>query len=300
MRLRTYFGLAPLGKQFALAITLLGLFSIGTATATEPEAVNEKPKPKSQAGLFYRAGNVKAGIRTFGPGDLIVRQPTLWGLSAKLTMPATIKLDSESLFVPDGVVLPAVKIIGLPNATGETIAFCTEAKKADKLLTTSAFGIFGAKIADSLTDGQKCLLDSDGDGNADQGFLLNDGKREDRLPRPISPVPLNIAELREPGLGYAVIIQLVKSKKPTFEIDILHDGNFKQFHTIDTTLGSFSKRISISKKVSLPQDLNVFGTKFRVQAFNAETGEVTLEFAEADEARLMPVPTETKVTYTYW
>lgn len=299
MRFRTYFGLAPLSKQITLAITLLGLFSIGTATATEPEAVNEKPKPKSQAGLFYRAGNVKAGIRTFGPGDIIVKQPTLWGLSAKLTIPATINLDGEALFIPDGAVLPAVTIVGIPNATGEIIAFCTQAEKADKVLTTSVFGVLGAKIADSLSDGQKCLLDSDGDGKADQGFLLNDGKRQDRLPQPISPVPLNIAELREAGFDYAVTIELVKSKKPTFQINILHDGKFKQFNTINTALGSYSKSSSIPKKSPLPQELNVFGTKFRVLAFNAETREATLEFAEADEAFLMPVPTDTKITYTY-
>lgn len=285
------------------ALFLLTYSSALTAQTQEDTATNsakpEKPSIVGQFGLFYKPNDVEAGVKIFKPGDNVFQQPAYWSDSAKVSEFVKIKTSKGEASIPDGMILPAVAITGLPGTSEIAIVYCTPPKKMDAETSTRMFGVLGRKIADSLSDGQKCLYDKDGDGSAELGFLLNDGTAEDRVPQPITPIALNVMKFRKAGLDYWVSLKLDKAKRPTFSLDMMQNGKKAKFYQITVGEQRYPRTKSVDKNSVLPIDFSNYGAKFRIISHDPKSGETKIEFSGQDKDQWMMVPTETEITVRF-
>jgi hypothetical protein len=271
-------------------------------TAKAEDAVSKKPKKSDQIGLFYQPNNADAGTGVFRPGNVVISRPALWGLSAQPTSRAIVKTSAGDIAIETGTIMPATLVSGMPGSASDTLVYCTVSEAPERVVATGLLGMLSSKILDSLTDGQKCLMDKDDDGRADHAFLLNAGSREDRLPRAIEPQELNVAELREAGAGDLVSITLTKSKNIEFVIDIEHRGESMKF---DSIIGpknkvKYTKRVSVGKNQTFPINFSVYGAKFQILAFDPQTRSATIEFGGQNRDDLIEVPTKTVVRVRYY
>lgn len=292
----------PMKTQLSVS-TLVILHAIlwpSALVAADGEA--SKPKRTDQIGLYYKPNDTDAVERIFKPGDAVVSRPALWALSAQLDAKLVLPTSEGNVEIEAGTVMPATLVAGLPGSDGETLVFCTVSKAADKVVTTRLLGVLGSKIVDSLSDGQKCLIDSDKDGKAEKAFLLNVGNADDRLPKAIDTVALNVSEFREAGVGNHVSIRLTKSKHIEFIIDIQQQGKSMKFDAITVPEGSFSKRKTVGKNPQFPIEFQYYGAKFTITDFDPETRSATIRFNGQNRDDLVVVPTHTivRVRYSYY
>ena len=226
------------------------------------------PKVLEQATLYYQPNKMGAGVKTVRRGENIIVRPTVWDLSAKVGSSVSIKTSEGMVVIPEGTILPAVKIYNLSGYSGVATAFCTVERKSVPDRQPSPWGNLLAKIEHSMEDGRKCLLDSDGDGLAELGFLLDDGQPSDRLPSSITPVALNVAEMRERESGNSVEISVVRIKRPGFFISISEQGKGRLFEKIYTDRGVDMRWQDAPRDAALPLDMDVYGARIRILESN--------------------------------
>lgn len=251
------------------------------------------PKVVSETGLFYQPNRMGAGIRVIRFSDNVVDRPTVWGLSAKLDADAVLTTSEGADKIPAGSILPEVKFMGIGGALGEVTGFCTPVRKnvADSV-RGGLFASLQLKIQRSLEDGRKCVVDLDGDGLAEMGFLLDDGNDRDRVPHKINPVQLNIAKMREREPGNRVVISVYRTKKPAFSVHIFEQDKQRVFGTINSDGISEESVQAVPKGAQFPVDMVVFGAKLRVISSNAKERTVTVETFENQEYRSVPLHLE--------
>lgn len=279
----------------SFALILTGAVSVpGSASATD------KPKADRDAGRFYFPNRDEAGTRTVKSGEEIIRRPVVYSLSAKIAQTVRLRTSEGPAEILAGTVLPAVRIVNLPGQQGDVLAYCTPVVKANPALARGMFGVLGAKLIKSATDGRKCLFDRDGDGIADHAFLIDDGTAEDRAPQPIPPIALDIAENQPAGAGDYVSIRLRKASRPSFVIDIFENGKALTFDTITSDGISQTKRPTVEKDAALPIDYEIYGAKFQILGFDKKDGSMTIQWS-ADHRELMrSVPSEIVFVYRYY
>jgi hypothetical protein len=272
---------ARLLSMLTCVICLTGALSSVAADEVEPRVV-------SQSKLFYQPNRMGAGVKVVHSGDDVVVRPTAWALSAKLDVDAILSTSEGQVRIPAGAILPSVTFSGI-SGSAEVSGFCTAERKsvADKS-TGSIWASLQTKLIRSLEDGRKCIVDTDGDGQADVGFLLNDGSKEDRIPKSIRSVNLNVAKLRERNEGSSITIKLVRVSRPTFAIYIYDEGKQKQFSNLQST-GVFEESWQEAPKgAQFPVDMVVFGAKLKLIASDKKAKTVTIEMIENDEYREVP------------
>ena len=259
-----------------------------------------KPKIHARVGMFYFPNAEERGTKTFRPNEAILHRPTVWGLSAKIDRTVTLATSDGPASIEAGTVLPAVEISGLPGTSTKVIAFCTVVQKQLSRFGASQFGVLGAKIFRSLTDGRKCLYDKDDDGIAETGFLIDDGTREDRTPQGIEPEDLNITEFREAGFGNHVVFELQKGSTPSFRINIVVNNKKLDFDKIVDRTSAENRFQKIPKKGALPLDHVMFGAHFTILSHDKRTGETTIDWPSGYESEMVSVPTEVTFVYTFY
>lgn len=277
---------------------LLGLHSQGHAQS-EPTRVSAKPKIVNEVGLFYKPNDVATGVREYKPGDLVLSQPTRWAVSAKIQEQVILGSGANAVVIARNSVLPLILVSNLPDAEGEQPVFCTVAGYHKTQNKTGALAALINNAANSLQDGQKCLWDKDGDGNAELGFLLNVGAREDRAPRPIPPVALNVEEFRAAGEGERVVIKLENGKRPKFSIDIIQQGKSIQFDTITALGRTYSRVTSLHKDSQYPTEMDIFGANVRILSYDKTSRLAKIELGLIEREKLVVVPTLTVIEVRY-
>ena len=260
------------------------------AAAHAPALAADKPRLDGETRRFYFPNAVEAEEKVARPGEVILRRPVVWAWSAQIDASVELRTTAGSVTIDGGTVLPVVKISGLPGETEEVLAYCTAAPRFKPKTMGFMFGTLGAKAIRSMSDGRKCLYDKDGDGAAEFGFLLDEGKAEDRAPQPIAPVPLNIRENREVGTGDYVSITLRQASRPAFKVDVFENGNH-------VSVGS--QRVDLAKDTALPSETEVFGARFTIVAHDRKSGAVTLKWSGTDKNARIPVRSETVYVFNY-
>ena len=264
--------------------------------STDAREISHKPKIDAEVGRFYVPNAGQQGVRVVGPGDEILRQPILWGVAAKIGSEVRFATSEGDVSIPAGTVLPAVSISDRQGFRDSSIAYCTNVPSL-KQKGVGLMGILGPALVRSLSDGRKCLVDEDGDGFAERGFLLDDGTLADRTPRAITPVALNVAEMVEVGSGNYVSILVRKGVRPSFHIVIYQNGKRMDFDSISTGKGTVRREQSIDKNAAYPFLYEIYGAQFEIRSFDPRTGNITIAWPTDIIARRMPVPGEIRHRY---
>jgi hypothetical protein len=252
-----------------------------------------------QSGLFYKPNDIEPGTYTFKVDDTVVERPALWGLSAKLDQDLVIPTSKGDITVASGTVMPALTVSGVPGVGENMILFCTVRRGGLKGDTNFGFGAT-RDIWDSTKDGQICVLDNNDDGKTDYGFLINSGSRDDRIPKKIENLSLNIEELRPAGEGYKIKILLWLLKPTLFHLDIYYDGKKIGFNSISADGFYQERNTTLPKNYTFPYDVNIFGTKFRIISYDWEKRTITLDFSEKDRDLLISIPTRTVTSFRFY
>jgi hypothetical protein len=275
-----------------ISALMIALAAASSAVAGES---SEKPRIEAEVGRFYVPNAGPQGERRIEPGDELLRQPIRWGLAAKIDQEVKISTSQGDVSIPAGTVLPAVSVSSLQmGSVGAAIVYCTNVPSL-KQKGVGLMGTFGLALIRSLQDGRKCLADQNGDGVAEQGFLLDDGVAVDRLPRAIGPVELNIDEMVEVGTGDYVSIILRKASRPSFDIVIYQNGKRMNFDSIKTDSGTQPRFQRVGKNAVYPLSYEIYGARFEIQSFDPATGTMTIR-SETSTKRIS-VPGEIRYRY---
>jgi len=212
----------------------------------------------------------------------------MWSVSARPEVDVTLEGTAGPVTIAAGTLLPAVELFGVRGMKGHPTGYCTAERKTIPDETPSPLGGLLFKIERSLEDGRACILDTNADGMADQGFLIDKGSASDRMPRPIKPVALNVASLRERETGNRVTIEVFGSSRPGFLIAIKDQGRSRHFDTINAD-GVIDESIQkVPKGATYPYDMVVYGAKLRILAVDLKARTITIETVINETLRTVP------------
>jgi hypothetical protein len=284
--------------------TFLGLFALSVgypASAAEFELLRSSPQI-----AFPNTG--PRGQFDYKVGDTILTVPLLWARAATLDAPVTIKADTETITLEKNTVLPAA-IIG-PKAGTVVLAFCTPRKAAERKAEKGGLGILlgGGSLWRSMirsaTDKQFCLIDADRDNKAEQSVMINAGSPQARSPVNITPVPLLVGEnvpiSPKDNLSIRFADTVAKGKFPTLELNILQQGETRQFDGFSGSWGSSNRVTTIGdKKTSWPITTKISAADFTVLGLDPITKILRIEWpAQVDEKQVVVVPDGLAVVMT--
>lgn len=244
----------------------------------------------SQSGLFYKPNVNEPGIYVFDIDDAVVKQPALWGLSAQLDSDLSLATSKGSITIPSGTILPALTVSGVPNIDDNKVIFCTVSKEGIENSVNYGFGATRG-IWSSTVDGRICVVDENNDGKTDLGFLINSGKRSDRIPQKVDSINLNVQELRSSGDEFRVEILFWLITPTVFHLKIYNRNRNISFKSLSYDGLIIGKDFFLPKGYTLPYDVSFFGSKFRVLSADRKKKQITVEFGEKDETTLVPIPT---------
>jgi hypothetical protein len=225
-------------------------------------------------------------------GDAILDVPLLWLSAATLRAPVAIAADGEAEFLPAGTVLP---LHVLAEAGGSPVrAYCTPRRAAERAADRGMLrGLLGSGtlwrgLIRGATDRQLCLIDSDGDGGADQSVVVGDGSREARTPRTIPPVPIETADLvrvsDQDRLRIVVTRLGRRNDWADFELEIVQQGHKRVFDTFSGTWGSSSRVTRIPMGPESPGVASIAGADFSILSVDRANRSLRLQWAEGAEA----------------
>lgn len=286
--------MSRIASKFRIACLLMACVFV--IPSTDADEAPYKPKIDAEVGRFYVPNAAQQGTKVVGPDDEVLRQPILWGVAAKIESEVRFSISEGDVSIPAGTILPAVSISDRRTPQGSSIAYCTNVPSL-KRKGAGLMGVLGNALIRSLEDGRKCLVDEDGDGLAEHGFLLDDGNLADRKPRGISPVALNIAEMVEVGPGDYVSILARKGTRPSFQIVIYQNGKQIGFDRITTGREAEARLQSVDKNATYPLPYEIYGARFEIRSFDPRTGYITIAWPQNVVAQKIPVPSEIRYQY---
>lgn len=239
-----------------------------------------------------------AGSRTLARDEVLWTIPLRWLKAAVLEQSIQVAADERRTNLNAGDVLVQTRLQFDDPALADAVSFCVPRRaEANKL----AVALIGDMIARSLSDGQFCIVDRNGDGTAEMSVLINAGSPAARMPVAITPVRYRTDVGVEVGKGdYA---RLVYRGGQKFEFEIYEQGSKKRYDTLTTgtnlgkeTYGSWIRRTKTSDG---SQFFITPGGTLRLQAFDKATGSITIDWDARRRFKLMPVPdaVQTRVRY---
>lgn len=227
------------------------------------------------------------------PGEVIYKAPLGWLFHAKVKAPIQAEVSGVAVSVePDEILRRAMVWKGgdLARFDRQTAVYCQRAKGN---VVQSALSALTLGITDLATrvskEAQFCLMDADGDGRFDHGFLEGLKNAEDRLTVPIDPVEFEAYSIDDDaGIDEGDYIQVrLAPKAGLFGRSILTEvflGGVQQTFT-----GVYWYRFpspqqlytGATQKVpgkELPQTMSFTNAAMRVHGYDKKTKALSIEY----------------------
>lgn len=239
------------------------------------------------------------GSRTLVKDDVLWNVPLRWPKAAILEQATQLAADDRRANLNVGDALAQTRLQFDDPALAHAVSFCV-ARLADPNKAT--WGIIGGILARSLTDGQFCIIDKDGDGIADLSVLINAGSPAARTPVTMTPLRYRLAIGAEVGKGdYA---RLVYRGGQKFELEFFEQGSKRRYDTF-TTSSNFGRETfsSLIRRTKLRDGNQVYltpGGTLHLRSFDQATGAITIDWDARTRFKLMPVPDEVRTTIRYY
>jgi hypothetical protein len=284
------------GKQlrsFAFAAVLAaGLVCVSERAAAETKLMSSPPRVLA----FEREAG---GSRTLVKDDVLWNVPLRWPKAAILEQSIQLAADDRRANVAAGDALAQTRLQFDDLALAGATSFCV-ARLADPTKATG--GLLGGMLARSLTDGQFCIVDKEGDGVADMSVLINAGSPAARMPVPIPPVRYRTDVGVEVGKGDSA--RLVYRGGQKFELEFYQQGSKRRFDTF-TTSGNFGRETFSAwiRRTKLGDGNQIFATpsgKLRLRSFDKASGALTVDWDGRARLKLMPVPDEVRTSVRFY
>jgi hypothetical protein len=239
-----------------------------------------------------------AGSRTLARDEVLWNIPLRWPKAAILEQATQVAADDRRINLNVGDVLVQTRLQFDDPALANAATFCLPRRAEPNKV---AVALIGDLIARSLSDGQFCIVDKDGDGRAEMSVLINAGSPAARMPVAIAPLPYRTDVGVEIGKGdYA---RLVYRSGQKFELEFYEQGSKRRYDTF-TSSTNFGKEgyNSFIRRTKSPDGSQFFitpGGTLRLRSVDSATGAITVEWDARSRLKLMPVPdvVQTRIRY---
>lgn len=174
---------------------------VGALVATAgPAAAETRIAEQPMRTAIFPAG--PAATRTVHWMDDLVVAPTVWADAVRLSA------DAPHGFKPDEVLARTGLAYDDP-ALREAVAYCSPrlALAVHGTNMRPLFGVVGAALYKSATDGQRCLVDTDHDGCFDRRVSVNEGTAQERSLSPIAPLAYTAEKDVPTGAGDRIVMR---------------------------------------------------------------------------------------------
>lgn len=269
------------------------------AAAAVPAAAQARPvaaaaPAPAESGGEYRArapavqlalpNRVAEGSRTHNLHDVILDAPLLWAATATLREPVQVVADGATQELPAGTVLP-MQLIG-PADAQPIVAFCTPRRPSERAADRGVLGaVFDSGtlvrgIIRRATNRQVCLIDNDGDGDAESSVIIGDGSPAARRPREVAGAAYDFAELQPVGAEDRLRIKLQRIDRrgrwAEFELQIEQQGDRRRFDVLSGAWGSSNRITRVPVGADGEHSAHIVSTMFSVTAIDgtARTAEI--------------------------
>lgn len=261
---------------------------IAQIPATDLPKGDLKSDPKSgaklewqQSPVMFIPSSVKAGDGKIFENTTIITAPLVWASSARLGADVAIVGAGETVALKAGDILPRVVLRTATGIDQRVSLFCTRSRLGQQTANPSLFGKLLDGITQSLSDAQRCLQDTDGDGKLDLAVILGEGsdiiKGDD-----IDPVPFESLFAEPiPGNEDFLTIQMtgVGRKNVQFFLDIKLLGKSMQFDTLTSGFRRANKFTSVSYEEGKPSSASILGVRITITDAVRKENHATLEWA---------------------
>jgi len=258
------------------------------------------PKDREQAAQIYRPNAAMRSARKLMVGDDVLIAPLVWTRAATVGRGVDVSVGDRRDFISQGDVLPEEFIANAQGSSDGFVAYCMPRKAKERGVDRMNGGAAGLMLARSfvrsMNDAQFCLVDRDKDGQADASILVGAGWGPQRSMRPISPVPLAVAnDVQISAHDDLVRIGFRDANKsgPTFEFEIRQQGEDRSF----STWGGQRSVLSYKAAKGWPQRVTIAGATFVITGYDPVAKTVTIEWPE-DVDRNLRINISDGVTYT--
>ena len=277
----------------AAAITLLTAADLSQIEVTTPMAFRPSVAPHGQ--VAYQRGGA------------LLTAPLLWQRGASLTQSVSIGVGADAQTIAAGRMLGEVTVRGIASLGGKDLtAYCTGVTGVGNTTIFSKLGSVGTTVGGALgakaTGRKYCVADSDGDGRADQGFVLI-GPGSSRSVQPIAPTQLTVHPLVPASANADQLMIRFLAAGPNdvmFILQVKQDGQYQNFAILSA--GGYSApsitRVKIDK--GWPQKVSIYGVEFSVIGYDRATDTVSIAWPDAQRGDAVPVPTAAQVAALYY
>jgi len=280
------------GKSLSRA-GLAGAFLI----AAMPAAAQYRPA--AAAVQLAMPTDVPTEDRTYRKNEALLDLPLLWARAATLQEAVTVEADGQGQQLAAGTVLGAQNLY---SASGSDVlhAFCTPRRAAERALDSGRDYWLARALLRGMTDRQICLVDTDYDGRFDQSLLVNAGPVEARVPHPIAPVAMTVAELVPISARDRIWVELVgvdrQGRSLTLSIHVEQQGHDRLFSRFGGRWGEVEQRPRLRLTPDGPNEFNVMGATLHISAIDGAARTVRLRWTgHNDLTRAIVVPDQTSV-----
>lgn len=276
--------------MFAAAVTA-GFLCIPEHAAAETKLIGLPPRV-----LAFDLES--AGSRTLAKDQALWSIPLRWPKAAILEHPTQIIADDRRVNLNVGDVLVQTRLQFDDPSLASAVSFCLPRRAEPNKM---AVALIGDMIARSLSDGQFCIIDKDGDGTVEMSVLINAGSPAARTPVAIAPIRYRSDVGVEIGKGdYA---RLVYRSGQKFELEFYEQGSKRRYDTFTTTtnLGkeAYNSLIRRTKSADGSQFFVTPGGTLRLRSVDNVTGSITIDWDARSRLKLIPVPdvVQTRIRY---
>ncbi|MCL6249596.1 hypothetical protein M3P36_00840 [Altererythrobacter sp. KTW20L] len=261
-----------------------------------------------EAAQVFAANAAPRGERTFTRGQEVVRLPLLWEHAVELDRDVDFAVGGEIGTLARGTVLPLVKFSIVGDGSDVVDIFCTPRRAGERALEGGMMGaMFGGvatrALVRSLTDSQRCLQDSDGDGLFDRTLVVGEGNNDYLLGPSLTPIAFQIREnvpVSEEDDAVVVTLRTVRRNSVHFLVDLVQQGKSRNFDTVTDGNYGTSRQLPFDASADATRSWRIYGMDLRLVEHNVSAGSVTLEFpTEVDAERYPSIPDRWQQIVTY-
>jgi hypothetical protein len=239
---------------------------------------------------------MEAGSKTVTKGTLAFDFPLRWQSAAVLPTNIEVTADDRHQTLKQGQALVQTRLQFSDPALASAKSFCAP-RLADPERGIAGI-LLGGMIARSLTDGQFCIIDRDGDGVAEMSVLVNAGSPAAREPKPITPVAYTLTPAAIVSEGDSA--RLLYHGGKSFEFQVIEQGHARRFTSFtyrdrngSHTFSNFLRPQKLSEGV---YRIDAPGLSFTLAGYDNSTGTAKIEWPATSSPAVVPIPDDVAVT----
>lgn len=252
--------------------------------------------------MIFKPSDIVAGERQVAENEVFAEAPLRWALAGALEQDVVVVGAGESVTLKAGEILPQVLVPKDGKLDGGRILLCTRSKIIEKREGIGFIAKMVDDLRDSLSDAQRCVEDTDGDGKVDRALVLGEGKAEIAA-EPIVPTGFqSLTEQVVPGDQDKVTLSLVSvgNSRTTLALNIYQRGVPRTFDTL-VSGRFFAKGLpTFQHKAGLPVSLDNLGVRISLLTAERKQNTATLRWtAMAARHEFAVIPRTTNVSFSY-